>query len=1143
MEAVAAVGIAAAAAQFLDFSVKTLTLCKEIRDSSSGSTKTNDKLTKSIKKLTAMQKDLQQYGSTPSSTYRQLIRAVQDCSVVASELLKLLEDIREVAKKSLGTMRSALKAIKERKSIEKLQARLADCQDKYHIALTTDMRDEVLRLLEKQGKDTDSMRDIILQRLDKASAESAASHSTTHGKLHTLGEDLNRSTSTVQKELSALRISQQSSSKRLQTGQRSLGKNLDGQFQRLSTSDTLQKFLDMLYFPEMFARQESMKKRSPGTYDWVFSSELPKSNDRDKELRGRISCWLRNTDKSNLFWISGKPGSGKSSLVSFIMGDRRTKECMRSWAGGRDPYIFSFFFWKPGSSLQKTMLGLRRSLLWQLCKAKPTIIEKLLSQDSTLLYSPCTDDKLTIALDLALAQYQDESVLFLIDGLDECEGNHNDLLDELHGTRFGQWKKTCLSSRPEEALRRRLETLPSVRLQDLNYEDILEYAHKKLQIGGNPELKLASRVAENSEGVFLWAVLVCDSLSLGVMAKDDGKTMLRRLHAYPRGLDDLFNRMFSDIEEVHHKSMALYFYAARQSSFSVATAVASQHPRKPMRIVEFGGLCEREMTRITTQSRGLLQIVERNVNYDWTLGWSFRNTSDGQIRKSPLERSDLQVFKKYLSTDITYVHRSAYDYIFNDTDDKRPQWLHSIGGPEMIHHILRGIVWIAQYSPIIIMKLERSPTPDNGYQPECRVFNLSDHFRAIATADLPKLDRKHFHGWLDTHFDTIHNWMSAQDRDQTVSFLDDQVPHPPMARQLLKGFWVSIMRVDPNYVTSRPNLLLDSDDAYFMTLSLFRSSEWSMPYLLERRLEADHALHSVLAAARLRGLQQGRGDSSLADHLYAAGQKNYNLRRYEPGLGGLGDLLHFYTWLGTGNKDELSITEELFHIADCIQFRSHSDKTTGRQPSGPHALLAFGIFTALYAIFDAWKYFEGTIVGARNDDKILSPLQLSLPFYYVYLPQLYCHIEDQAMLNELSSCAPNLTLRLSCFAKHGPGSLGEQQVKRAPATATYHLSPATTKIVIAHSMHENGRRTSRLAGTAANRSKCMEMILTDLWDDVESQLTAWEQLYTRACVKRYFAWCWKVTDQTPNEQDFNLGSRWDLRFRGKSKKNIGVAGM
>lgn len=93
MEAVAAVGVAAAALQFLEFSTKTLVLCKEIRDSSTGSTEAEAELTKSVKPLTEMQKELRQAASTSSSTYRQLVRAVQECSRVAAVLLQLLEDI------------------------------------------------------------------------------------------------------------------------------------------------------------------------------------------------------------------------------------------------------------------------------------------------------------------------------------------------------------------------------------------------------------------------------------------------------------------------------------------------------------------------------------------------------------------------------------------------------------------------------------------------------------------------------------------------------------------------------------------------------------------------------------------------------------------------------------------------------------------------------------------------------------------------------------------------------------------------------------------------------------------------------------------------------------------------------------------
>jgi hypothetical protein len=170
MEAVVAVGVAAAAVQFLDYSVKTLALCREMRDSPSGSTKANEELTKSINKFTAMQKDLRKTSSTTSSTYRQLIRAVQDCSAVGTELLQLLEHIREQAKKSGGVVRAAWQAMAKRKTIERLQDRLGDCQTRYHVALTTDMRDEVLRLLDDQGKSTKSIQELITHSSDSLAA-------------------------------------------------------------------------------------------------------------------------------------------------------------------------------------------------------------------------------------------------------------------------------------------------------------------------------------------------------------------------------------------------------------------------------------------------------------------------------------------------------------------------------------------------------------------------------------------------------------------------------------------------------------------------------------------------------------------------------------------------------------------------------------------------------------------------------------------------------------------------------------------------------------------------------------------------------------------------------------------------------------
>jgi hypothetical protein len=344
MEAVAVVGVASAAVQFLDFSVKIIALCKEIRDSSTGSTKANEELTRSIKELKLLQKTLLQSGSTLSSTRRQLVRTVQDCSRVADELLQLLEHVGEVAQKSLGTMRSALGVLKDGKRIEKLQSQLSSCQNRLHLTLTAEMRDGLLKRLEEQGKATDSMRSIILQKLDFA-----------NDQLHALDLNITQIAGAAQKQLSTFADRQQKANINLRRGQRDLNRNIDNQFSKLSVSSVHQDFLDSLYFPEMFARQESIKKNPPGTYEWVFGSKMPPSGGyRDiqyGELRGRIARWLRDTHRPPIFWISGKPGSGKSSLMSFIMCDARTPEFLEAWASDRVPYIFSFFFWKSGSTL------------------------------------------------------------------------------------------------------------------------------------------------------------------------------------------------------------------------------------------------------------------------------------------------------------------------------------------------------------------------------------------------------------------------------------------------------------------------------------------------------------------------------------------------------------------------------------------------------------------------------------------------------------------------------------------------------------------------------------------------------------------------------------------------------------------------
>ena len=71
-------------------------------------------------------------------------------------------------------------------------------------------------------------------------------------------------------------------------------------------------FLESLYFPEMLDRRDSIENRINDfgtTCRWIFNEE------RNRE-HGFLD-WLESN--SGVYWISGKPGSGKSSIMDYII--------------------------------------------------------------------------------------------------------------------------------------------------------------------------------------------------------------------------------------------------------------------------------------------------------------------------------------------------------------------------------------------------------------------------------------------------------------------------------------------------------------------------------------------------------------------------------------------------------------------------------------------------------------------------------------------------------------------------------------------------------------------------------------------------------------------------------------------------------
>lgn len=134
-----------------------------------------------------------------------------------------------------------------------------------------------------------------------------------------------------------------------------------------------ERLLNSLKFPEMNERRNHISSQIPDSFTWIFGSQHPGDyNDiygDDSEDEGRESddgmleedshsdassicishiegrwddfvSWLECDDP--VYWVSGKPASGKSTLMKFIASNPRTRESLEKWQEA--PMILSHFF-------------------------------------------------------------------------------------------------------------------------------------------------------------------------------------------------------------------------------------------------------------------------------------------------------------------------------------------------------------------------------------------------------------------------------------------------------------------------------------------------------------------------------------------------------------------------------------------------------------------------------------------------------------------------------------------------------------------------------------------------------------------------------------------------------------------------------
>lgn len=340
-----------------------------------------------------------------------------------------------------------------------------------------------------------------------------------------------------------------------------------------------------LQFPDMQSRQQSIKKAFPDTYRWAL----------DQDSAG-LRTWL--CAGSDVYWVSGKAGSGKSTFMKFLSNSRRTIDHLREWSGPQAHLIvIKCYFWYLGSALQKSIEGLLRTILCQILCNCPKVVETLLPirwahtvVDHNVVQEPWNlEELLTVlrdaghAISHANAKTNVAKVskfCIFIDGLDEYSGNHLGLIRMLESLVADGSTKICVSSRPWNVFVKNFEERkPHLCLQDLTGSDMTLYVDSSLRSSLSESAasdhitsdridieSIISEIVTRAEGVFLWVYLVVESVLRGLDECDSIATLKQRVLEYPPDLDGFFDTIVSRVDTVykHQTAQALtlaYLYA------------------------------------------------------------------------------------------------------------------------------------------------------------------------------------------------------------------------------------------------------------------------------------------------------------------------------------------------------------------------------------------------------------------------------------------------------------------------------------------------------------------------------------------------------------------------------------------------------
>ncbi|KAJ3538693.1 hypothetical protein NM208_g5796 [Fusarium decemcellulare] len=656
------IGLAASIIQIIDVSSRVVGKGIDIYQSADGQLTEHaeiDHVTRALSNSAQrIRKSIAANHRTQTDAEKEQLRLAADCQKIAQELLSALERLKRRGQPGKwSSLRQGLKTVWNEDKIASLERRL----DRYRQQMTQS----------------------ILETLRVQTQASAAQQST-----------ILRGIKNIQRRQDKLQDAQVSIGRQFFQEIRSCVGNTDGERWRkdllgaihqkshlrprnptqLSKRNNIRRSLiKSLKFQEMEDREIRISKAYRETFKWIYEPPTV-----DTRPWSSFRSFLRRK-KGGIYWITGKAGSGKSTLMKYLMHNDQTFDLLRRWAP--DGVITSAFYsWNSGTDIQMSVEGLLRTLLANCLEQLPrTVVEEvfpgrwealsLLGEDDT----PWTWHELSLALQtMVLKVCRDRRFFFLIDGLDEFSGDHGMLTDLILNLESSAPNvKSCVASRPWVNFEDAFRSKPHLMLQDLTKRDIRRYISSTFRDSpGFLELEqrepehaksLLSEVARKAEGVFLWVRLVVKSLLVGMANGDEIRELRERLESIPSNLEAMFEKMLASMEPsyLQHASQIFQIHrASRDPPSLLVMAFADLEDQNevlqkllwPLPHSNIVARCMHMKRKLSSRCKGLLEIESPP-----TLGQQ-SDTDDGTD-------DNCNHIDPITDCRVQYLHRTVKDFI------------------------------------------------------------------------------------------------------------------------------------------------------------------------------------------------------------------------------------------------------------------------------------------------------------------------------------------------------------------------------------------------------------------------------------------------------------------------------------------------